>query len=862
LRERLDQVLRMALESVVLAAVTVAPWLFGGVEPFEGALFVLTAVLLLLWAMRGFVVVGWPQPNCPLFLSLLGMVLLAGVQIIPLPSGVLSWFSPGTVRLQSRLLPAEPEDLPEGEPKEQSLWPAGSSISVAPWLTHRELLRLLALVVLFGAVRFNVAGAASLRRLSLVCVINGALLALFALLHFFSAAPNTLYWTFAADAPPFGPFVCRNHFPFYVNQCIGLGTGLLLGLWARPGARARGRDGSGGLEGFSGLLQDSRALWLAAALSLMVGSVAVSLSRGGGLALLGGVVVFVVLRLRGSRRLSWLGPLLAAGAAALALVAWLGFSKVEARMATVLQHDAWEERINMWRHVLGVVPGFPSLGTGYGTLGVVEPLERSSAEYAGVVFSHAHNDYLEALVEGGLARLLLTLLAIFLVYRLGYRALRTYAGGRTADLVLGALFAFTTIVLHSVADFGLHIPAVALLSVVIMAQVAALGQAAAARTATVPTGAPVWFAGLRLGAAGGAVILAAVLVQAGVTQSLAWNHRATALSLSALADAESRQEQLEKLQAAVRITPDSAQLQLDLGRMHLIFYNEGLELLERQYQAEAVTEALAVTASGEQSWSSVVRFEAATLLRLQTATVGEERLRREHLVPGLRSVLVARDLCPLLREAQELLADHADQMQKSEPRIAYLLRARRVSPDDARLWYLCGRELVADKPNLAAENWHRSLELSDRYLSDVLEQSTGHLSSEDLVARVLPERAEVLVRAAEELYPGRDVPAAGRPLLEKAVKLLDQKVGVPTAEQLRSKAILLTRLRQVDQAVTAYQAALTHEPRQTVWRVEYARLLVAQGRQDEARNELQTVLAVEPGQAEARALLEDLKRPR
>src|SRR5947209_1440879 len=124
----MDRMLRLAIEGVVLAAVVVAPWLFGGVEPFEGLLFIVTAVLLLLWAARAFFAAGRPRPVCPLFLSLLGMVLLAGLQLVPLPQGVLGWFSPGTVRLTTRLVPAEPEILPDGVAKETALWQAGSGI--------------------------------------------------------------------------------------------------------------------------------------------------------------------------------------------------------------------------------------------------------------------------------------------------------------------------------------------------------------------------------------------------------------------------------------------------------------------------------------------------------------------------------------------------------------------------------------------------------------------------------------------------------------------------------------------------------------------------------------------------------------
>ena len=49
-------------------------------------------------------------------------------------------------------------------------------------------------------------------------------------------------------------------------------------------------------------------------------------------------------------------------------------------------------------------------------------LHRSDAADADMVVDHAHNDYLEVLVEGGLALFLPVVLAIVLVFRLGLRA--------------------------------------------------------------------------------------------------------------------------------------------------------------------------------------------------------------------------------------------------------------------------------------------------------------------------------------------------------------------------------------------------------------------------------------------------------
>ena len=92
-----------------------------------------------------------------------------------------------------------------------------------------------------------------------------------------STRPRTLAaLALAVPGVPYGPFVCKNHFPFYLNMCIGLGAGFLF---------ARQQSGH---SDRSDLLHDPAALWTCVALALMVSSVAFSFSRGGVVSLIGG----------------------------------------------------------------------------------------------------------------------------------------------------------------------------------------------------------------------------------------------------------------------------------------------------------------------------------------------------------------------------------------------------------------------------------------------------------------------------------------------------------------------------------------------------------------------------------------------
>jgi hypothetical protein len=346
------------------------------------ALYAGVGLLLALWGLRMLLEGRLSWKKCPVALCLAGLFLLGIWQLTPLPARLLGWLSPATVRTCDQFLPSQPEALPQGQTRDAAALPAGSTLSLYPGATRRESLRLLAVFLLFAAVRNNTASAAALRRLSIAALANGALLSLFALIQFFTSPRNTLYWTYPSQGTVFGPFICRNHFPFYINLCLGLGVGLLLSL--RPSGHAPARTGhvpgeapkdNPWLSSPLSLLNHPQALWISVALALMLSAVVFSLSRGGLLALLGGGLVCLLINLSCSPRFLRAGTALLIVAMALGLVTWFGFDRVEARLATLWQGEALQEdRIAVWSYTLPLVKDFPLWGTGWGTFPYVEPL--------------------------------------------------------------------------------------------------------------------------------------------------------------------------------------------------------------------------------------------------------------------------------------------------------------------------------------------------------------------------------------------------------------------------------------------------------------------------------------------------------
>src|SRR5262249_31657560 len=158
--------------------------------------------------------------------GLAALFLLGMWQVTPLPRDLMATVSPRTAELREQLLPAEPEEFPGGEG--DAIKFPDPTISLYPEASKRVVVQVLAVLVVFVAVLNNCATVATLQRLSIVAVVNGALLAVFALVQFFTSPSDTLYWTYPSLGQVFGPFICRTHYCFYVNMCLALGLGLLM----------------------------------------------------------------------------------------------------------------------------------------------------------------------------------------------------------------------------------------------------------------------------------------------------------------------------------------------------------------------------------------------------------------------------------------------------------------------------------------------------------------------------------------------------------------------------------------------------------------------------------------------------------
>jgi O-antigen ligase len=151
------------------------------------------------------------------------------------------------------------------------------------------------------------------------------------------------------------------------------------------------------------------------------------------------------------------------------IVVWMGSDPVITRFET-LGHEysqTGQNRISIWRDTLKLIHQHPLFGTGLGTFAVAYTSVQTT--FLNLLVDHAHCDYLEVVSELGLPGGILVFGSI--IWILG-RTVRHYwkAEARFDTTVhLGCIGSIIAILVHSLADFNLYIPANALVFTAILA---------------------------------------------------------------------------------------------------------------------------------------------------------------------------------------------------------------------------------------------------------------------------------------------------------------------------------------------------------------------------------------------------------
>ncbi|MGH9830338.1 MAG: O-antigen ligase family protein, partial [Blastocatellia bacterium] len=114
-------------------------------------------------------------------------------------------------------------------------------------------------------------------------------------------------------------------------------------------------------------------------------------------------------------------------------------------------------RVTMVKGAWHIFLDHPLIGCGLGTLVAVYP--RYETYYDGKIVDHAHNDYIEALAETGIAGGICGLAFFLLWFREVRMRLAREQSSLSQALHAAGIAACAGIMVHSFVDFNLHIPA-------------------------------------------------------------------------------------------------------------------------------------------------------------------------------------------------------------------------------------------------------------------------------------------------------------------------------------------------------------------------------------------------------------------
>jgi O-antigen ligase len=216
---------------------------------------------------------------------------------------------------------------------------------------------------------------------------------------------------------------------------------------------------------------------------LMATTIVLSGSRGGMIAFAFEVFAFTALTMYQRRNPKIALATFALCSAVLGFLLFLGKGKVLGRLGDL----GPDMRFKMTWDCLKIFTHKPVLGWGLGTFPTIYPSFRSF--YTNLFVNQAHNDYAQLLVETGLLGFGLMLWFVFRLYRHGFPTSRRWEFKWDAAISLAALLGCTALLLHSLVDFNLHVPANAAMFYVLCALAAARPASTSSKARSSPTAA-------------------------------------------------------------------------------------------------------------------------------------------------------------------------------------------------------------------------------------------------------------------------------------------------------------------------------------------------------------------------------------
>lgn len=362
----------------------------------------------------------------------LAFVIIACLQIIPMPEFLVALISPHAHKIQ---VTAQVSTF------YFSLDPGQSAIS---------FFKLVAYFCLFVCTLLLVNDEKRIKFLLTTMVVTGTLQAIYGALEILLGTQQSLLFSLDVNESATGSFVYKNHYANFLMMCLAAGIGLMVTSLQKD----RMNSPKEWMRSIATAMLGSKAL-IRISLAIMVIALVMSRSRMGNTAFFVSMTIVGIMALLLVKQRSKGLTILIISMFVIDLVivsAWFGLDKVQQRLAeTSLKQESRDEVI---RDALPMVLDFPIAGTGGGSFYSTFPAYKTTDVHA--FYDQAHNDFLQMAIEYGLPGVgILSFLVSFALYK-AVRAMRK----RRNSIFKGASFSCCMVIigmlLHMTVDFPLQ----------------------------------------------------------------------------------------------------------------------------------------------------------------------------------------------------------------------------------------------------------------------------------------------------------------------------------------------------------------------------------------------------------------------
>jgi O-antigen ligase len=359
-------------------------------------------------------------------------VIIASLQIIPMPEFLVALISPNAHKIQ---IAAQVSTF------YFSLDPGQSAIS---------FYKLVAYFCLFVCTLLLVNDEKRIKLLLTTMLVAGTFQAIYGALEILLGRQQSLLFALDVSESATGSFVYRNHYANFLMMCLAAGIGLMVTSLQKDQLNSP-KDW---MRSIATAMLGSKAL-VRISLAIMVIALVMSRSRMGNTAFFVSMTVVGLMALFLVKQRSKGLTILIISMFVIDLIivsAWFGLDKVQQRLAeTSLKQESRDEVI---RDALPMVLDFPITGTGAGSFYSTFPGYKTTDVHS--FYDQAHNDFLQMTIEYGIPSVgILVVLVSFAFYK-AVRAMRK----RRNSIFKGTSFACCMVIigmlLHMTVDFPLQ----------------------------------------------------------------------------------------------------------------------------------------------------------------------------------------------------------------------------------------------------------------------------------------------------------------------------------------------------------------------------------------------------------------------